>query len=256
MNKIIKKEYLGNAINFKMIDGHVYADANKMAEGFGGRIKLDNWKRSENTKRYIEALQEKALRENHDTQLIIVKQGGKADEQGTWIHEKLILNFARYLNVEFELWCDEQIETLLREGKVEIKKSDSDESKKKRLEIMEKNANVRMSKQFTKLAELTKDLRYKEVLISLGTNVMTKEDVLPLPRLEQKSYTAEEIGKIIGISSNMVGRIANKYNLKNERYGYLAQDKAKNCNKSVESFRYYERAIDEFKKILNNDRPQ
>lgn len=255
MNKIIKKEYLGNTINFKMIDGHVYADANKMAEGFGGSQKLADWKRSDSTKKYITAL-EKALWKNSITELIIVKQGGKADEQGTWIHEKLILNFARYLNVEFELWCDEQIETLLREGKVEIKKSVSDESKKKRLEIMEKNANVRMSKQFTKLAELTKDLRYKEVLISLGTNVMTKEDVLPLPRLEQKSYTAEEIGKIIGISSNMVGRIANKYNLKNERYGYLAQDKAKNCNKSVESFRYYERAIDEFKKILNNDRPQ
>ena len=255
MNKIIKKEYLGNTINFKMIDGHVYADANKMAEGFGGSQKLADWKRSDSTKKYITAL-EKALWKNSITELIIVKQGGKADEQGTWIHEKLILNFARYLNVEFELWCDEQIETLLREGKIEIKKSVSDESKKKRLEIMEKNANVRMSKQFTKLAELTKDLRYKEVLISLGTNVMTKEDVLPLPRLEQKSYTAEEIGKIIGISSNMVGRIANKYNLKNERYGYLAQDKAKNCNKSVESFRYYERAIDEFKKILNNDRPQ
>lgn len=255
MNKIIKKEYLGNTINFKMIDGHVYADANKMAEGFGGSQKLADWKRSDSTKKYITAL-EKALWKNSITELIIVKQGGKADEQGTWIHEKLILNFARYLNVEFELWCDEQIATLLREGKVEIKKSISDESKKKRLEIMEKNANVRMSKQFTKLAELTKDLRYKEVLISLGTNVMTKEDVLPLPRLEQKSYTAEEIGKIIGISSNMVGRIANKYNLKNERYGYLVQNKAKHCNKSIESFRYYEPVIDEFKKILNSDKPQ
>lgn len=120
MQDLIVKEYLGNTIQFKMVEGHVYANANKMAEGFGGRIKLDNWKRSENTKRYIDALQEKALRENHDTKLIIVNQGGKANEQGTWIHEKLILNFARYLNVEFELWCDEQITTLLREGKVDL----------------------------------------------------------------------------------------------------------------------------------------
>lgn len=120
MENLVVREYLGNSIDFKMVEGHVYANANKMAEAFGGRVKLDNWKRSENTKRYIEAL-EKALRENHDTELIIVKQGGKADEQGTWIHEKLILNFARYLNVEFELWCDEQIATLLREGKVEVK---------------------------------------------------------------------------------------------------------------------------------------
>lgn len=120
MNEIMVKEYLGNSIQFKMVDGHVYANANKMAEAFGGSQKLYDWKNSSNTKRYIEAL-EKAYRKISDTQLIIVKQGGKATEQGTWIHEKLILNFARYLNVEFELWCDEQIATLLREGKVEIK---------------------------------------------------------------------------------------------------------------------------------------
>lgn len=120
MQNIITRNYLGNNIQFKMIEGQVYANANKMAEAFGERVKLDNWKRSENTKRYIEALK-KALHENHDTELIIVKQGGKATEQGTWIHEKLILNFARYLNIEFELWCDEQIATLLRDGKVEIK---------------------------------------------------------------------------------------------------------------------------------------
>ena len=153
-----------------------------------------------------------------------------------------------------DLVCDEILPTIRKTGGYILPdKNIISEEKKKRLEIMEKNANVRMSKQFTKLAELTKDLRYKEVLISLGTNIMTKEDVLPLPRLEQKSYTAEEIGKIIGISSNMVGRIANEHKLKNEKYGYLAQDKAKYCNKSVESFRYYEHAIDEFKKILNKE---
>ena len=126
----------------------------------------------------------------------------------------------------------------------------TDETKLKRLEIMEKNANVRISKQFLKLAELTKNDRHKDVLIALSTNSMTNEETLPLPRLEQKSYTAEEIGSILGISANMVGRIENKHDLKNDRYGYLAQDKAKHCDKSVESFRYFEHAIDEFKKYI------
>lgn len=48
----------------------------------------------------------------------------------------------------------------------------------------------------------------------------------------------------------MVGRLANKHNLKTERYGYWAQDKTKNCNKSIENFRYYEHVIKEFKKVL------
>ena len=119
MKKVIAKEYLGNRIEFKIIDGNVYANANQMAMGFGGSDKLKNWKKSENTKKYIEVL-EKLLGKNYPTKLILVNQGGKAKEQGTWIHEKLVLNFARYLNVEFELWCDEQIATLIREGKVEL----------------------------------------------------------------------------------------------------------------------------------------
>ncbi len=245
MQNLITKNYLGNNISFKLVNGHVYADANKMAEGFGGNKKLENWKISENTKRYIFVLSK-----NPKFQGIELTQSERGTNGGTWIHEKLILNFARYLNVEFELWCDEQITTLLREGEVKIKSPVSDEAKKKRLEIMEKNANVRMSKQYTKLAELTPNERHREVLIALGANTLSNKEVLPLPKLEQKSYTAEEIGKVLRISANMVGRLANKYNLKTERYGYWAQDKAKNCNKTIESFRYYEHVIKEFKKVL------
>ena len=120
MENLVVREYLGNSIDFKMVEGHVYANANKMAEAFGGNKKLENWKVSENTKRYIQALEVNPKFQG--TQLIIAKKGNSREfEQGTWIHEKLILNFARYLNVEFELWCDEQIATLLREGKVETK---------------------------------------------------------------------------------------------------------------------------------------
>ena len=116
MNELTVREYLGNRIEFKMVDGHVYANANQMANGFGGSQKLKDWKRSENTKRYMEALEAKG---KFSTPLIDTKIGGINGGE-TWIHEKLVLNFARYLNVEFELWCDEQIATLLREGKVEL----------------------------------------------------------------------------------------------------------------------------------------
>ena len=73
-------EYLGNGIEFKVVDGAVYANANKMAIGFGGSGKLADWKRSSGTKRYIEAL-EKSLGKNYDTKLILVKQGGKSNDK-------------------------------------------------------------------------------------------------------------------------------------------------------------------------------
>lgn len=136
MDKLIVKEYLGNTIQFKMVEGHVYANANKMAEGFGGSDKLKNWKNSPNTQRYIEAL-EKVIGKNYPSQLMIVQKGNSREfEQGTWIHEKLILNFARYLNVEFELWCDEQITTLLREGKVEINQDNHSLEEKLLLDVI------------------------------------------------------------------------------------------------------------------------
>ncbi|WP_306583942.1 phage antirepressor KilAC domain-containing protein [Fusobacterium ulcerans] len=119
MNELVIKEYLGNNIEFKMIGGHVYANANKMAEAFGGSKKLENWKASSNTQRYIEI-----LREIPKFQGIELIQSERGTNGGTWIHEKLILNFARYLNVEFELWCDEQIETLIREGEITLTSKD------------------------------------------------------------------------------------------------------------------------------------
>ncbi|MFV0578276.1 MAG: KilA-N domain-containing protein [Fusobacterium ulcerans] len=61
-------------------------NVNKMAEVFGGSQKLKDWKRSENTKRYIEAL-EKVMGKNSTSQLVLAQKGNSSDfEQGTWIH--------------------------------------------------------------------------------------------------------------------------------------------------------------------------
>ena len=40
----------------------------------------------------------------------------------TWISEKLIMSLARWLDVEFEIWCDEKLSELIREGSVSIVK--------------------------------------------------------------------------------------------------------------------------------------
>ena len=48
--ELIVKEYLGNGIEFKVINGMVYANATS----FGESQKLANWKRSEKTKELLE----------------------------------------------------------------------------------------------------------------------------------------------------------------------------------------------------------
>ena len=79
-----------------------------------------------------------------------------------------------------------------------------------------------------------------------------KKELLPLPEVKTKTmYTATEIGKRLGVSSQKIGRIASKYNLRTAEYGKWFYDKSKYSNKEVESFRYYENSIDVFYNILN-----
>lgn len=78
--------------------------------------------------------------------------------------------------------------------------------------------------------------------------------MLPLPQLEAKTYSAEEIGKILGISSNKVGTLANQNELKNDEYGQWFKDKAKWSNKEVPSFRYYENVIPILRGILDREK--
>ena len=36
---------------------------------------------------------------------------------GTWLHPKLAVAFARWCDIDFALWCDEQIEALISSGR-------------------------------------------------------------------------------------------------------------------------------------------
>lgn len=94
-----------------------FLNATAIASHFGKLPK--DYLKSEQTQQYISALAEnlsvrrKILTEAN--QIVIVKRGGS--EQGTWLHPKLAIHFARWLNPKFAVWCDEQIEILLN-GKI------------------------------------------------------------------------------------------------------------------------------------------
>ena len=112
------------------------------------------------------------------------------------------------------------------------------------------DTRVKESEIYLKLAELTSNEKYKETLIVLSANKLSGNEILPLPKVEKRSYTATEIGIRLGITSAKVGSIAKKHNLKTEEFGFWAYDKAKYSNKQVESFRYYDNVIDEIKKYI------
>lgn len=89
---------------------------------------------------------------------------------------------------------------------------------------------------------------YKQILDAYATKEISGEFILPLPELEEKNYSATEVGEKLGISANRVGKIANMLGLKiNGEYGKWYVDKARNTNKQVNTFRYTQKAIEKIK---------
>lgn len=90
-----------------------YLNATTIANHFGKKVK--DYLKTEQTQQYIAALTEslskgrKILLEQN--QLVIVKHGGVGN--GTWLHPKLAIPFARWLDPKFAVWCDGQIEQIL-----------------------------------------------------------------------------------------------------------------------------------------------
>ena len=142
------------------------------------------------------------------------------------------------------------IQRQLVKGYFKLKELKSSIDKDKRLEIMEKNANVRMAKMLKSLIPFSKSERYKEILVSEATKVLTGRELIPPPEVEAKTITATQIAEILGVSVQKIGIISNKYNLKTEQNGYWVHEKAKYCNKEVPNFRYFESAIEEFRKYI------
>ena len=142
------------------------------------------------------------------------------------------------------------IQRQLVKGYFKLKELKSSIDKDKRLEIMEKNANVRMAKMLKSLIPFSKSERYKEILVSEATKVLTGRELIPPPEVESKTITATQIAEILGVSAQKIGIISNKYNLKTEQNGYWVHEKAKYCNKEIPNFRYFEHMIEEFRKYI------
>lgn len=119
------------------------------------------------------------------------------------------------------------------------------------LDIKEMNARTRMSNQLLKMAKVTTLSReYKNILVAKSAEVLTGVPLLPLPRAEQKMYSAGDIGEMFGISAQRVGKLANQHGMKTDEYGAWYRDKSPHSSKEVDSFRYNDRAVARFRELL------
>jgi len=70
-----------------------------------------------------------------------------------------------------------------------------------------------------------------------------------LPQCE-KTYSATEVGKMLGLSSTKVGMIANRHGLKTPEYGMFVLDKSRYSAKEVETFRYNALGVERIRELV------
>lgn len=98
---------------------------------------------------------------------------------------------------------------------------------------------------WTRLAEkYSHNKDYSQILDAYSTKALEGKFILPLPEIHKPLYSAGEVGRILRISANKVGRIAKEFNLKTEQYGKWFMDKSPYSAKQVESFRYNDCAVE------------
>ena len=90
-------------------------NATAAAEKFGKRP--NDWLSLPSTAEYMQAL----VRRYGNIPYVKTARGGnqrtntrKSGIGGTWLHPKLAVRFAQWLDTDFAIWCDEQIDELLR----------------------------------------------------------------------------------------------------------------------------------------------
>ena len=110
MNQVQSFNFGNISVSFRD-DG--YLNATAIAAHFGKLPK--DYLKTEQTQEYIVELADNLSKRRKilldKNQLVIVKHGG--NNRGTWLHPKLAIHFARWLDPKFAVWCDEQIEQII-----------------------------------------------------------------------------------------------------------------------------------------------
>ena len=99
--------YQGLTVSFNE-DG--WFNATTAAAHYGKRVA--DWLENHDTQSYVTVLAD--VLEVPKKALLKVKRGGRGNSDATWVHPKRAVPFARWLDVRFAVWCDIQIDGLLK----------------------------------------------------------------------------------------------------------------------------------------------
>ena len=224
-NKVFS--YENNPITFQLGEATM-VNATEMAKPFGKLVK--DWLKNNQTKAFLNELS--AVRRIVLTDLVKVKQGGTA--QGTWLHEDVALEFARWLSPAFAIWCNDRIKELMRHGitatpsTLEAILNDPD-TMIQTLQAL-KSEREKVAQANRRIATLTdqrdcyhsenqrlqrlhtgyqKTIERQAPLVEYANNVLNSES----------TYTTTQIAKELGMSAQLLNRLLHAYGVQFKQSG-------------------------------------
>jgi hypothetical protein len=117
--------------------------------------------------------------------------------QGTWIHRRLVIVFARWLSSDFAVWCDLTIEELLKNNSTQQQApifDTSSFSNEKLLDVQKTLLGLETAIKILKVSEASKLLMTETIYRELGI----KTDFLPKYSDEKHTYSLTHLLKKFG----------------------------------------------------------
>jgi hypothetical protein len=200
-------QYHGNPISFHKGD-NLMVNATQMAKPFNKSPK--DFLKTEQSKRFIEALSE--VKKILSSDLVKVTYGNNG---GTWMHEDVALEFARWLSPAFAIWCNDRIKELLMKGTVSTGNTQTDYTCTENTHGSVDNLSGLLTEIEEELSESISMLQHKKDRISYLKYRLEREETLSagtaksqfeqrISRLEQmiQNYLSGDSGSVTPVNKN------------------------------------------------------
>ena len=155
---------------------------------------------------------------------------------------------------KFKHWVTSEVLPSIRKtGGYTAKERPMSDYQKMMAEKWERDHALQEARFYAGMAKRYRGTNYEQVLNAYATKSLSGEYLVPLPTMSEPMLTAGEVGEQLGISANMVGRLAKQYKLKTDQYGEWFHDKSRYSDKQIPSFRYKACVVDKLREVLNTD---
>jgi len=203
--------YNGTPITFQTGEATM-VNATQMAKPFGNSKRPAEWLRLPSTKEFLQALEsvKQPMEKSHSYVETI-------NGIGTWFHEDVALEFARWLSPQFAIWCNDRIKELMRHGitvtpaAIESILADPanailmlqalQEERQRNASLSEKNQIYQSENR--RLLKLTANQRTQ--LEAQAPKVEYADNVLS----SESTYTTTQIAKELGMSAQRLNKLLN-----------------------------------------------